>query len=929
MTARWRDFLEHGFTKIDRDYALLLDCLREVFEELGEDDIARVIAGIAAGPGGLNGVAWPERGAQAVSIAFQLLNMVEENAANQIMRAREAEFGLLSEAGMWGSCFQSLKNAGFKEPEILDQIEKASVEPVLTSHPTEAKRWTVLDQHRAIYLLLVELENQMYSPSERRLIRDDIKAGLERLWRTGEILLQKPDVASERRNALYYFKQKFPDVLKLLDQRLRVCWEAAGLDVGELTRREAFPRIRFGSWVGGDRDGHPLVTAQVTRDTLLELREGATTVLHRELLRLEELLGLSTIAEDVPLALRKRAEELLLEQGHDAVSADVHEEPWRLFVNLLRNRLPMVRGEHPKYRFPSELESDILILADSLRKIGAHRIVEENVMPFHRILQVFGFHLASLDIRQNSAFHDRALGQLMESAGIASASDYASWSEEQRLEFLERELQSPRPFLHPNSDPGPEAKAVFDCYKVLSRYIQSFGRAGLGCLIVSMTRSLSDLLTVYLLCREAGLTRQTPEGLICLLPVTPLFETIDDLERSPAILDAFLKHPFTQRSLRYQRRELDEEVRKKETFRHPPATTGSPLQVVMLGYSDSNKDSGILASLCALRKAQMKLLEVGAENGVQIQFFHGRGGTISRGAGPTHRFLESLPPGSLQAGLRVTEQGETVAQKYANPKTASNNLELLCAGTVSEALLAPRRRDPSELAAILDQLAQYSRVAYQELLHADGFLDYYRQATPIDVLEASRIGSRPSRRTGKASLEDLRAIPWVFSWTQSRFYLPGWYGVGSALQRISDESPATFAEIRDGLAAWPFLRYLLINVETNHASADPGIMHDYSALVSDDAVRSRFNALILSEYERTKVMLNKLLGGELQKRRPRFYKTLRARDEGLRVLHAHQVGAIGRWRAIMDREGHAAAEEHLPNLLLLVNAIASGLRTTG
>jgi phosphoenolpyruvate carboxylase len=429
-----------------------------------------------------------------------------------------------------------------------------------------------------------------------------------------------------------------------------------------------------------------------------------------------------------------------------------------------------------------------------------------------------------------------------------------------------------------------------------------------------MTRRLSDLLVVYVLAREAGLTRMLPEGLVCMLPVVPLFETLDDLEAGSSILQSFLEQPMTRRSLEFLSWNWGREK--------------LPLvQQVMVGYSDSNKDSGIFASQWGLQKAQSRLAQLGRDTGVRVRFFHGRGGTVSRGAGPTHRFLEALPQGSLCGDIRLTEQGETIAQKFGNLPTATFNLELLVAG-VTATTLRHERATPAlpPLAPVLEKLLKSSQQAYRRLLDTEDFITFYRQATPIDALEHSRIGSRPSRRTGKPSLADLRAIPWVFSWSQARFYVPGWFGAGSGLNALSE---AEQTEIRDHLRTWPFLHYVLTNIESSIASTDLDLMHAYAGLVEDAGLHERFMTLILDEWQLTKVMLEKLRGGPMAGRRPRMLKTLQLRAEALRVLHFQEIAMLRRWRTLRAAGDESAAEKMLPDLLLSINAIASGLRTTG
>jgi len=350
---------------------------------------------------------------------------------------------------------------------------------------------------------------------------------------------------------------------------------------------------------------------------------------------------------------------------------------------------------------------------------------------------------------------------------------------------------------------------------------------------------------------------------------------------------------------------------------------------VMIGYSDSNKDCGIMASQWGLHVAQKAMTNVAAEAGVSLRFFHGRGGTISRGAGPTHLFLDALPTGALQGDHRMTEQGETIAQKYANVSTATYHLELLLAGVTGISLEGERsERKTDNCSKIADYLAKESRIAYRDLIEAPGFITFYDQATPIDALESSRIGSRPKRRSGQRSLADLRAIPWVFSWNQCRYYLPGWFGVGSALEALENNEPELFKTLQSELRQYSFLYYVLSNVETNIASADLPIMRDYAELVTDPEIRERVFGIISVEFEKTREQLRKVFGGSLEERRPRMGKTLLLRARALALLHEQQIATIRLWRAA-KKDDPQRAESLLPRVLLSINAIASGLRTTG
>ena len=905
------------------DLEFLLDCLREVLVENGESELAQAIPWIND-LRNLDPATFSDKHVQLFSISFQLLNMVEENGAVQTRRQKENQQSLAAVNGLWGASLRHLRDLGVPAMEIAAQLAHTRIEPVLTAHPTEAKRTTVLEHHRELYLLLVKRENQMFTEFEQQETRNEIKLVLDRLWRTGEIFVEKPEITSELRNVLHYLTNVFPEVIPILDYRLRAAWQEAGLDPAVLEDVDKMPRLTFGNWVGGDRDGHPFVTPEVTAETLRTLRLNALVIVRRSLLRLVRRLSFSFRYEACSPAFQARIDTLRAELGEagDAAYLRNKGEIFRQFVSLMIHKLPVdVKREHAtelqempySYFRAEDLLADLRLLHQALEAYGARAIAVYDVGEAIRIVQTFGFHLARLDVRQNSSFHDRAISQLMNAAGL-DGSSFATWGEGQRQAFINAELRSIRPFVHPRMALADEAAAVLDCYRVLAQHIDRYGEQGLGALIVSMTRQVSDLLAVYLLAREAGLIQLIEGEYVCLLPVVPLLETIDDMQRGPDILRAFLSHPFTQRSLAHQQ------------ARHGYA---QPVQQVMIGYSDSNKDGGALASQWNLYRTQAELAKVGAEFGVSIRFFHGKGGSISRGAGPAHYFLRSLPPGAVGGDIRITEQGETISQKYANKMNATYNLELMAAGTAAVTLAAQYEppRDP-EIEEIMAYLADNSRQHYRRLVEHPHFIAFFSQATPIDAIESSRIGSRPARRTGKRSLGDLRAIPWVFSWNQSRFNLTSWYGIGSTLERFMLDKPEQFARFKQFILTDPLLRYVFTNVDTSLAATDETIMQAYAGLVAEDAVREEMLGLIMGELEKTRKLLALLFRRPLKERRVNHHFSNYLRSEALNVLHAHQVALLKAWRA-EKAANDPAAEETLLHLLLTINGIASALRNTG
>ncbi len=906
------------------DLEFLLNCLKEVLEETGDAELAKAIPWINPDKKFAEDE-FTGKHVHLYSLVFKLLNIVEVNGAVQARRASEDEHGLESVNGLWAHNLKLLKDAGISPEAIARAIGHMRVEPVLTAHPTEAKRATVLEHQRRLYLLMVDRENQMWTKVEREQIRRNIKLNMLRLWKTEEIFTEKPDLHSELNNVLHYLTNVFPEVLEIHDLRFKQAWEALGFDTKLVNDHQHHCQLSFGNWVGGDRDGHPLVTAEVTRHTLHQLQLNAFIIIKRQLMNLVKKLSYSVDFKDAPYLLRQRVElmrEELGELGQKAFHRN-RGEIFRQFVNLMVHKLPLdIKREHAVeiqerpgcYTRHSQLLSDLELLQDVLVDYGLHASAYYDLHKAIRVVSTFGFHLANLDVRQNSSFHEKALQQLIDAAALRDKR-FLDWDEAQRRAFLDAELCSNRPFTHPKMHLEAEAQAVVDSYVVLRDHVEKHGIWGLGSLIVSMTRSVSDLVAVYVLAREAGLLVQTEAGLVCPLPVVPLFETIDDLHRSAGILDEFLSHPFTRRSLEYQRTARGAAQRSQQ---------------VMIGYSDSNKDGGILSSQWNLFNAQSRLAEVGRRHGVKIRFFHGKGGSISRGAGPTHWFLKTLPHSALDGDVRQTEQGETIAQKYANKMNAAYNIELLTAGTVANSLLHQHQEQNGyPLAQAFEFIAQESERRYKALTHHEHFIDFFRQATPIDAIEMSKIGSRPSRRSGKRTLDDLRAIPWVFSWSQSRYNITGWFGVGTALKALRDQRPEDFELFRQASRGDALVRYVLTNVDTSLAATNEQVMRQYALLVEDHQVRAQVLGMMLEELGLAREMLSELLGRGIHERREQHYYSNIVREEALAELHKLQVNLLHRWRTLKDEQRLEEAEAVLLELLKSINAIASALRNTG
>ena len=901
------------------DLEYLLICLKEVLASNGKNELANAIPWIS------NGFVPPENEftkdyLHLYSVSFQLLNLSETNGAVQNRRKREQEESLAAMNGLWAKSLTELKNHGISETEILDKLNEIQIQPVLTAHPTEAKRPVVLKLYRELYLLMVKRENSMYNKYEQQQIRHDIKSILTRIWFADEIYLEKPKIESELNNVIHYFKNVFPLVVPIVYERFAQAWEYTGFDPEKIKDTQKLPVIKFGNWVGGDRDGHPFVTPEVTQQALLKLRLNALELLHNELLELAENLSFYSEFTNPKSDIYKRNLELIDELGNKSnpVVEKYRNEAFKQYVLLLAAKLPLsfakshnaeLKDKKSSYKNADQLTGDLKLLMDGLLAYGAESLAVSDVNKTLLLTNTFGFHLAELDIRQNSKYYHKAFEQLILESNVCG-DDYSRLSLKKQYAFIMKELYINRPFTINWKKLPTEANNMIGCFDVLANHIQNYGHQGIGSLIVSMTRNLNDLMVVYLLQREAGLTEYNKK-VISKLHVVPLFETIDDLINSPDIMDEYFRQPVVIESLQYQA-ELNNRYYLE--------------QEIMVGYSDSNKDGGILASIFNLNLAQRKLTEIGNKYNIRIKFFHGKGGTISRGAGPIHWFLKALPHNTLSGSIKLTEQGETIEKKYANKINAAFNLELLLAGTTLNTLThLHTEAKADETTEIMTYLAAESKKAYTSLLSNEHFIAFYENATPIDVLEQSKIGSRPARRTGKRSFEDLRAIPWVFSWGQARYHITSWYGVGSTLEKMQQDEPEKYIKLKELIPTNNYIRYALTNIDTSLASTDEEIMKLYAGLVKNETVKNAILPLLLDELKKTRKHLSQLLNKPMETRRTNHYYSTMLRAEALKPLHQNQVKMLEELR--YSDSPHK--DKLLFSLFSSVNAIANAMGTTG
>jgi phosphoenolpyruvate carboxylase len=846
---------------------------------------------------------------QAQGIWFQLLAIAEQNRDMRNRREIERERGYSQLRGTFGGVFAAAAREGISAAEIREVLGSLRVRPVITAHPTEAKRVTVMERQRRIYLKLLELESPRWTDRERDELIQTVREEIELLWLTGELKLEKPTVAQEVAWGLYFFNENLFDVVPQMLAKVQSAF--AKQFPGEPLEVPIF--FQFGSWIGGDRDGNPYVTSEVTRRTLWQTRLASLERYRARLSDLIRALSIEDHALPLPDAFRAAVGEAIraLPDG-EARAARNRGEIFRQFIGCMLSRIETTiehaSRERPApaetgYRHADALIEDVDLMRDALRASGAERIADALLLPLRREVGTFRFCTVRLDVRENSMRVNQTLAALYR-ARNGGAEAPATGSNEWK-QWLKSELATPR--RNPGSCEGLPADAMetLETFRTIARLREEVDREAFGALILSMTRSAADVLGVYLLAKEAGLFADAAGIERCTLPIVPLLETIPDLRRAPAILKELLAVPLVQRSLYVQRK----------------------IQEVMIGYSDSNKDGGYLTAHWELAKAQGDLTRVGREHGVTIAFFHGRGGSLSRGGAPTGRAIAAAPAGSIGGQFRVTEQGEVVSFKYANRGTAAYQVELLGSSVVEHVLRS--RRDAAlvpvhEFHEAMEALAGTAWSAYRKLMEMPGMLVYLQQSSPLEELSLLNIGSRPARRTQAATLEDLRAIPWVFAWTQNRHMLSGWYGVGSGIKAFLDVRKERGVELlRRMFNEARLFRLILDDVERTLLQVDMSIASEYAELVQDEAVRREIFSQVNTEFELTSRMILAVSGGAcIGERFPQFRRRLARRLKTINQVSREQVHLLRAHRSDGSDEVRTA-------LLRSINCAAAGLGATG
>jgi phosphoenolpyruvate carboxylase len=836
---------------------------------------------------------------------FALLANVAEDIHRERRRAIHVAAGNPPQDSSLAATYLKLDAAALNAATVAEGLAGALVSPVITAHPTETRRRTVFDtQHRITQLMRLRAHGHTETDDG-----GDIELELRRqvltLWQTALIRLSRLQISDEIAVGLRYYQTAFFDVVPKVNAEVREALRSRWPDADLLPE----PILRPGSWIGGDRDGNPNVTADVVR---LATGSAAYTALGHyaaELTALEQELSMSARLVAVT--------DELVELAKDCDERPRADEPYRRAVRVIRARLTATAAEIldgepanlldldlPAYATPGELMADLATVDASLRSNGSALLADDRLARLREAVHVFGFHLSGLDMRQNSDVHEEVVAELLAWAGVHP--DYGSLGEDERVNILAAELSTRRPLIGDRDDLSELTRKELAIISAATRAVAIYGSAAVPNYIISMCRSVSDLLEAAILLKESGLLDASGSEPYCPVGIVPLFETIDDLRHGASILEAALDVPVYRGIVRAR----------------------GDSQEVMLGYSDSNKDGGYLAANWALYRAELDLVESARKTGIRLRLFHGRGGTVGRGGGPSYQAILAQPPGAVNGSLRLTEQGEVIAAKYAEPQMAQRNLETLLAATLESTLLDVEGLGDWAGPAyeILDELADRAQRAYAELVHeTPGFVDYFLQSTPVSEIGSMNIGSRPTSRKPTSSITDLRAIPWVLAWSQSRVMLPGWYGTGSAVESwIADGGDGRVEQLRDLYQRWPFFQTVLSNMAQVLAKTDLGLAARYAELVKDESLRRRVFDKIAAEHQRS-IKAHKLITGQnnLLADNPALARSVFNRFPYLEPLNHLQVELLRRYRSGDDDELVQRG------ILLTMNGLASALRNSG
>ncbi|MEO8345561.1 MAG: phosphoenolpyruvate carboxylase [Betaproteobacteria bacterium] len=837
---------------------------------------------------------------RAFSYFSHLSNIAEDVHQNRRRRAH-ALAGSPAQAGSVAAALDNVAGNAVTAATLEAWFAEALISPVLTAHPTEVQRKSILDCEREIARLLMWRDRVPLTPDEQAEFTTGLYRQVLALWQTAMLRLSKLRVHDEIDNGLAYYRYTFLSELPRLYEGL-----AAGIarTFGNAPALPAF--LRMGSWIGGDRDGNPFVVA----DTLdYALRTQAAVAFEHYLDEVHRLGG--ELSLSARLVHPTRALLTLAEAAHDG-NPHRQDEPYRQALIGIYARLASTmrilagksparapQADRPAYGTPEEFIADLDVIGASLATHGASVLADRRLLPLRRTVEIFGFHLASVDMRQNADVHEAVVADLLARAGVEA--DYLALPEDARVALLARELTTPRPLHSPHLDYDARTTSELAVLNAAAEIHRNFGAVAVPNYVISKCQSVSDLLEVGVLLKEVGLIHA---GALAV-NIVPLFETIDDLAGCGAIMRAAFRVPLYRAWL----------------------SGRNDWQEVMLGYSDSNKDGGYVAANWALYRAEMQLVDAFREHEVKLRLFHGRGGSVGRGGGPSYEAILAQPAGSVTGGLRITEQGEIIASKYSDPELGRRHLEALVAATMEASLVDAEQIGACapDYHAAMDALAANAYTAYRALVYdTPAFLAYFRAATPIAEIAELNIGSRPASRTGSSRIEDLRAIPWVFSWGQCRLMLPGWYGFGSAVAHWLEGRAEGLALLQAMYRQWPFFRSVLSNMAMVLAKTDLNVASRYAELVPDSAVREPVFARIAAEHGLTVSLLLAITGEPaLLDAHPGLARSIRNRFPYLDPLNHLQVELLRRYRA-------GQADDRTKRAIhLTINGLAAGLRNSG
>jgi phosphoenolpyruvate carboxylase len=853
---------------------------------------------------------------KSFSVYFALVNLSEQIQRMAVLRERDAADPGEPRAESIGAAIAELARRGVAAGELRSWLAGARVIPVFTAHPTEARRRTTLEKLRRLADLAGSLDRPA-TDRERRALRDAATEEITALWQTDEVRVVRPKVIDEVKSGLYYFEtalfEVVPRLCRELDDALRASYP------GEIFE---FPSmLRFGTWMGGDRDGNPYVTSGVTAEAARALRLAA---IRRQIAGVDELsrrLSSSTrqveVSEELRASLADDAARLPSVAG--ALSQRSPFEPYRQKCSYIREKLVASRAHAERFQpawgraaaLPAagtfylgkeELLEDVRVIERSLRANRGRALADGAVRDFAWCVEVFGLHLATLDLRQHAERHEAAINEVLARVGVHGA--FSSLDEPARTTLLARELECSRPLVPAHLSFSPETNETIDTFRTAAAVLEQLSPGAIDTYVISMTRGPSDILATLLLAKEAGIyDRGAGES---RLDVAPLFETSRDLEGAAAILERTLAVPAYREHLRLR----------------------GDVQAVMLGYSDSNKEAGFVAANWALHEAQRDLSAAAARAGIGLSLFHGRGGAIGRGGGPANRAILAQPAASVGSRIKITEQGEVIADRYGLPDLAHRHLEQVINAVLRVGFAPAEPLSPAWLRT-MSRLAAVSRAHYRALVYDDPrFVPYFRAATPISEISRLKLGSRPASRRGGDRIEDLRAIPWVFGWMQSRHTLPGWYGLGKAMASSVEEGGTdALATLREMYRRWPFFRTMIDGAQMILGKADMHIAERYAELVLDRALAEAVFGAIAEEHARSVRMICEVADiDRMLEASPVLERSIARRNPYVDPLSYLQVELLARLRAAPEGPERAALEDAI---MLTISGIAAGLRNTG